>query len=96
MTYQITITESAEQDIKDAFLWYEDQKNELGLSFTKNIDKAILKIQKNPLTIQIRYNEIRVSFLKKFPYGIHFTIINDEIVIIGVYHTSKSPKKWRG
>ncbi len=53
MTYQILITESAEQDISDAFLWYENQKEELGLSFAKNIDKAIYKIQKNPLIFQI-------------------------------------------
>lgn len=96
MTYQILITESAEQDFSDAFLWYENQKKELGLSFAKNIDKAIYKIQKNPLIFQIRYNEIRVSFLKKFPFGIHFTIMDNEVVIIGVYHISESPKRWRG
>jgi len=34
------------------------------------------------------------AFLKKFPYGVHFNIIENEIIIVAVFHTSQSPKKW--
>ena len=51
-------------------------------------------VQKNPLKIQIRYNQTRVAFLQQFPYGVHFNIIENEIIIVAVFNTSQSPKKW--
>ena len=93
--YSLSISETAERDIRDAFLWYEDQKINLGLTFEKHISKIIQTIQKNPLKIQIRYNQTRVAFLKKFPYGVHFNVLENEILIVAVFHTSKSPQKWK-
>ena len=90
--YSLSISEAAELDIRDAFLWYEEQKDNLGLTFEKHISKTIQTIQKNPLKIQIRYNQTRVAFLKKFPYGVHFNVFENEIIIVAVFHTSQSPK----
>ena len=94
MEDSLSMSEAAELDIRDAFLWYEDQKDSLGLTFEKHISKTIQNIQKNPLKIQIRYNQTRVAFLKKLPYGVHFNLIENEIIIVAVFHTSQSPKKW--
>ncbi len=33
MTYSISIAQAAEYDVTTAFLWYEEQKNNLGLLF---------------------------------------------------------------
>ena len=77
----------------DAFLWFEDQKDNLGLTFEKHISKIIQTIQKNPLKIQIRYNQTRVAFLKKFPYGVHFNIIENEIIIVAVFSYFSKPKE---
>lgn len=93
-SYSLSISEAAELDIRDAFLWYEDQKDNLGLTFEKHISRTIQNIQKNPLMIQIRYNKTRVAFLKKFPYGVHFNVSENEIIIIAVFHTNQNPKKW--
>jgi len=41
MGYSIEITEAAENDIRNAFLWYEEQKDELGHKFETSIHKAI-------------------------------------------------------
>ena len=93
--YSLSISEAAELDIREAFIWYEDQKDNLGLTFEKHISKTIQNIQKNPIKIQIRYNQTRVAFLKKFPYGVHFNLIDNEIIIIAVFHTAQNPKKWK-
>lgn len=95
MPYTLLVTEAAELDIQDAFFWYENQKGELGDIFENHISNIILIIQKNPLKFQTRYNKIRVAFLKKFPYGVHFNLIEDEIIILAVFHTSQSPNKWK-
>jgi hypothetical protein len=41
MTYSISIARAAENDIREAFLWYEDQKDSLGVLFEEHISKAI-------------------------------------------------------
>ena len=96
MSYSIEIADAAEDDIREAFLWYEDQKEDLGSLFENHTNKAIDSIQSNPLKTQIRYDNTRVSFLEKFPYGIHFQANEKEkyILIVAVFHTSRDPKKW--
>ena len=94
MKYSIIISEIAEQEISEAFFWYEDQKDDLGSVFKQGIYQVIDKISNNPFVFQIRYLDVRIAFLYKFPYGIHYTLNYNIITIIGVYHTSRNPKKW--
>ncbi len=95
MEYTLIITEAAETDIISAFQWYEEQKGSLGADFKIQISKTIQAIQINPLKIQKRYNHIRVIFTKKFPYGIHYKISKNQIIILAIFHTSMNPKKWK-
>lgn len=94
MTYSIDIAEAAEDDVRKAFLWYEDKKEDLGLNFENHIDEAVASIQTNPFKTQIRYKDTRVFFLKKFPFGIHFQVKRSVILIVAVFHTSEDPEKW--
>lgn len=97
MAYTIKIADAAENDIREAFLWYEDQKEDLGSRFEDHINKAINSIVGNPLKTQILYGNTWVFFLKKFPYGIHFQAdeMEKSILIVAVFHTSRDPKKWK-
>jgi len=96
MRYTLSIAEAAEDDLRYAFLWYEEQKEGLGLSFEKHISKAVASILDNPFKTQIRYGSTRVFFLKKFPFGIHFHIQEKTILIVAVFHMSQNPEKWKG
>jgi toxin ParE1/3/4 len=94
MNYSVTVAEAAENDIRQAFLWYEDQKENLGTIFQEHINKAIDSIHNNPLKVQIRYSNTRVYFLNKFPFGIHFQVNETQILIVAAFHTSQNPKLW--
>jgi hypothetical protein len=37
MPYSVKIAHAAETDVRDAFLWYEDQKENLGSRFEANV-----------------------------------------------------------
>lgn len=54
MPYSIKIAHAAERDIREAFLWYEDQKENLGSLFEENVYQAVNNIQNNPLKFLIR------------------------------------------
>lgn len=98
MAYSIEITEAAESDIREAFLWYEDQKDDLGSLFEDYVTRGVDSIQNNPLKTQTRYGNTRIFFLEKFPYGIHFQANEEEksILIIAAFHTSRDPEKGMG
>lgn len=94
MPYSVKIAYEAETDIRKAFLWYEDQKESLGSRFEANVYETVNHIQNDPLSFQIRYGNTRISFMKKFPYGIHFQIKENQILILAVFHTSQDSEKW--
>jgi len=95
MAYKVSITAIAENDIREAFLWYEGQKENLGNLFKKHVSKAVNSILNNPLKTQVSYGEIRVFFLRKFPFGIHFHVAGNNILIVAVFHTSINPESWK-
>lgn len=92
--YNLLISEAAELDIRDAFLYYEEQLNQLGQRFQRNVKSAMKRIQKAPFQNQIKYFEVRVEFLTKFPFGIHYVMNKQDIIIVAVFHTSQDPSKW--
>ena len=94
MPYQLSISEDAKFDILDAFLWYEDQREGLGLRFEVSIEASLQKISTNPKSFQSRYDDVHVHFIQRFPYGIHYLIEKDEVKVIGVFHTSRDPINW--
>lgn len=51
-------------------------------------------VQKEPLIFQTKYDNNKTVLVKAFPYLIHYEIINSEIVVKAVLHTSRSTKKY--
>jgi len=95
MAFAVVISEAAENDVREAYLWYEDQLPSLGEKFEAHFTEAVTRISNAPLETQIRYGATRVFFLWKFPYGIHFVIREETIIIAAVFHTAMDSKRWR-
>lgn len=94
MAYKLITTPETENDIVNAIEYYLDIRTELAKQFLIEL-KAVKKyIHKNPEKIQVRYKNIRIAFLKLFPYGIHFNFYNNTVTIIAVFATSDNPEKW--
>lgn len=45
----------------------------------------------------MKFGEVRIAFLKKFPFGIHYVYKEKEnqIIIYSVFHTSRNPEIWQ-
>ncbi|HUH72823.1 MAG TPA: type II toxin-antitoxin system RelE/ParE family toxin [Chitinophagales bacterium] len=94
MKFSIQIAEYAKKDISEAYSWYILKNESIADDFENQIYYALKKIEDNPFKFQIRYKLIRVAFLKKFPFGIHYKINDNLIEIIAVFHTSQNPENW--
>lgn len=90
------VAEIVNQDLKEAALWYNRARSGLGKVFLKEVKAEVNQIVKNPLAYEVRYANIRIAFVKKFPYGIHFEYHEREkqVIILAVFHTSRNPDIW--
>ena len=95
MKYHLFLSKKAIKQIKHACDWYKEQQLGLDILFLTELDKNILYVEKNPLKSQVRYKEVRIRFLKKFDFGIHYILEEKNIFVLAVFHTSQSDKKWR-
>lgn len=92
---KVEFLDEAYFDIEDAILWYESVQKGLSVDFQLCLENGIDEIIEHPDLFQIRYSFVRIRFIKRFPFGIHYYIFDENIIrIIGVIHASRSPKIW--
>jgi plasmid stabilization system protein ParE len=90
MREPLLLSSEAEQDIDEAFLWYEIQSPGLGNKFISCVDEGFEYIAKHPEAFPILYRGLRKHILKKFPFNIYYrTNKNRETEIIRVLHQKR-------
>lgn len=87
--YKAIIEVDARIDLYDASIWYEDRRVGLGGEFLNVLDY----LEDNPLLFSVIKDDFRQVVMKKFPFVIVYRIVESEIRIISVFHTSRNPKK---
>jgi len=92
--HKIQFTKEALFDIEAVVLWYEEQRTGLSYDFELCLEAGIEEVLRNPEAFQKRYKQVKIRFISRFPYGIHYIFIENQITVIGVFHTSRSPKNW--
>ena len=94
---KLILTTEAKIDIKRTAHWYEKKQKDLGRRFTKIVREEIKIISDNPELYRFRYKDVHTAVIAIFPYMIHyrFDSNSNHIIILGIIHTSLSPKKWK-
>ena len=95
MSYSLSIRKEAEADIAEAYQYYESCRENLGSEFILCIDESISRIENNPRQYKTIHKNVHRALVRKFPYGIYYVLINEQIVILGVLHARKNPKHWQ-
>ncbi len=91
MKYRIIIRPEAEDDLKEAFSWYEDKRKGLGYDFLLQVDAGIRFIERNPNIHPIEYKETRKHLIKRFPYKIIYLVEKEKIIVLAIAHGKRSP-----
>jgi toxin ParE1/3/4 len=94
---KVFILDKAEEDIDNAYFWYELSKDGLGENFYDCIQNAIFFISRNYFNCPEIYKGVRRFIVNKFPYGIYYQVnmTLKEIRIIGVIHFKRNPGIWK-
>jgi len=93
---KIIILPLTKNDIRESAKWYNKAKKGLGIEFIEEIDLLISIIQTNPLSFAIKYENVRLALINRFPYMIHYEYLENEntIFIKAIFHTSRNPTIW--
>jgi len=86
----------AERELNDAALYYEHESPGLGVRFLDEIERYIDAIAKNPNAGKKVRGEVRRRILRKFPYGILYSVKDDGIRILAIMNLRRRPTYWVG
>lgn len=82
-------------DYSEAATYYAEISADLAYAFIESVEKGIDQITTFPETWGIVEEDVRRHLLKRFPFGIYYTIEEDYILIIAVMHMSRNPGYWK-
>ncbi len=83
------------QEYSEAAMYYKKISPELGKAFVDEVETSVRKILSAPETWRIVEEDIRRFLIRRFPYGIYYTIEDGYILIVAVMHLSRKPGYWR-
>src|ERR1700755_1336044 len=95
MSYILIIKEEARLDILDTYLYYEDQQSDLGEKFLSELQKRFDDLTQHPeyYSFIVEDQVLRDISLNIFPYVLIYRIIENEVRIHAVLHTSRNADK---
>ncbi len=95
MTPRLVLRPQAEAELLDARDWYDEQRAGLGGAFATEVDVVLARIVQAPLAYPRVHGETRRALVRRFPYAIYFQAMSDEIVVLGVTHGRRHPRRWQ-
>ncbi len=95
MTRNLELRLKAERDIVVARQWYDQERPSLGTEFLDEVFSAIRNVVSTPFQYPLVYRETRRALLRHFPFAIYFRTSVNTVVVVGVLHTHRNPRKWQ-
>jgi plasmid stabilization system protein ParE len=95
MTRRLIVRPQARLELADASDWYDAQDKRLADELLFAFEETIKSIVQNPFQYQVVRGKARRVNLGKFPYGLIYTVSNDEIVVLSCFHGRRDPKRWQ-
>ena len=94
MPYKIIVTQEAQIDLDENFIWYEEQKENLGFDFINAFERTLDNIVNNPFYASLIDDDARSASLIRFPYAIIYRFLEEkqEVRILAIIHQNRNPQ----
>jgi plasmid stabilization system protein ParE len=91
----IIILDDGEDDLVEAYNWYESKEFGLGHRFLSSVHEGLTLIRQHPEIFPVCASEFRRALISKFPFEIIYEKEGDRIVVYSVFNCSQNPQKWQ-
>mgnify|MGYP001560796083 FL=1 len=95
MAAELILASETEQDIAEAYAWYENRRTGLGEELLSCIDACIEAIRRTPEMHAVVHENYRRGLVRRFPYAVFYEYAEVTVTVYGVFHTARDPGKWR-
>jgi len=95
MAADLILAPEAEEDIAQAYAWYEGQRVGLGEDFLTRVDACIQAICRRPELVAPVHENYRRALVRRFPYAVFYEYADGKVTVYCVFHTARDPQKWR-
>ena len=92
MTYRFLA--SAAWDAEAAIEYYDGVSPGLGLGFVAELERTLERILLNPEVWARVSDGHRRCRLRRFPYGVIYSVSDDAVLVAAVYHLHRRPGSW--
>lgn len=93
----LVIAPAALSELRDAAAFYTLHANAaLGLQFVAEFERAAQLMLNNPQIGSVFRGRRRRFILRRFPYGLVYQVLGDDLVILAVAHHRRRPGYWSG
>ncbi len=82
-------------DLREAIGWYADISADLANRFRAMVNSGLDHVAVNPVLYPAVFDDVRFLRVHRFPYLIQYRVVNDIPYILGIFHSSSNPDKWR-
>ena len=89
MKWRVFIRPRAEEDLRQARQWYEQQRAGLGDELMAAIRLGLRSLQENPASRPLYYREFRRLLTRRFPYKIFYIIERDRVIVFRILHAKQ-------
>ncbi|MFN0138895.1 MAG: type II toxin-antitoxin system RelE/ParE family toxin [Pyrinomonadaceae bacterium] len=85
----------ARLEFREAFAYYKDCRDGLGLEFSREVYASISRIADAPLLWSRLTENSRRFLTKRFPYSIIYQVLDEGVLIVAVAHQKRKPGYWK-
>ncbi|MEW6369204.1 MAG: type II toxin-antitoxin system RelE/ParE family toxin [Acidobacteriota bacterium] len=94
MAAELVVAPEIEQDLAEAYSWYEERRTGLGEDFLSCVDACIQTICRMPEIYAVVHGACRRALVRRFPYAVFYEYRAGVVYTYAVLHTARDPKKW--
>jgi toxin ParE1/3/4 len=95
MSKSLLVRPEAEEDLNQAYRWYESQRKGLGGDFLLCVEGGLARITRNPERYRKIHENIRRILIDRFPFGIFFIEDEHQLFVLVVLHARRNPSAWK-
>ena len=94
MSLPIVFRPEARAELIEAWTWYEEQRPGLGDELEACVEAALGAAARSPDGHQRVYAEVRRVLVKRFPYGVYYSVEGVALLVLAVAHARRKPHYW--
>lgn len=97
MTREVRLEPEARAELREAMLWYDEQRPGLGEEFVSEIGATIEAISGRSESFPrvLGALGVRRALVHRFPYAVVFLVAQDLLIVLAVAHGKRRPLYWR-